>query len=142
TILAAVDVAICWWALGRLAIRTSIRVAGTLFLAFGTVFWYTAQVTTTWYQAHIVAVGLTLLAVGIAIGRHRTSADDSGFDDRPGWLPRSLPELRRIVVPDGHQFAAGFLFGLACTARLTVLLAAPFFSFVCGGGGWRRRASS
>ena len=73
TILAAIDVAIAWWVLGRLAIRPAIRVAGTLFLAFGTVFWYTAQVTTTWYQAHIVAMGLTLLAVGIAIGRDPTA---------------------------------------------------------------------
>ena len=75
TILAAVDVAICWWMLGRLAIRTAIRVAGTLFFAVGTVFWYTAQVTTTWYQAHILAVGLTLLAVGVAIG-HDQAADE------------------------------------------------------------------
>jgi len=57
TILAAVDVAICWWVLGRLAVRPAIRIGGALFLAFGTVFWFTAQVTTTWFQAHIVAVG-------------------------------------------------------------------------------------
>ena len=81
TILAAIDVAIAWWALGRLAIRPVIRFAGTLFLAFGTVFWYTAQVTTTWYQAHIVAMGLTLLAIGIAIGK------DPAADDDPAVIP-------------------------------------------------------
>jgi hypothetical protein len=37
---------------------------------------------------------------------------------------------------------AGLLFGLACTARLTVVFGAPFFAFVGSGGGWRRRAWS
>ena len=45
-----------------------MRLATTLFFAFGTVFWYTAQLATTWYQAHIVAVGLTFLAIGLALG--------------------------------------------------------------------------
>jgi hypothetical protein len=142
TILAAIDIAIAWWVLGRLAIRPAIRVAGTLFLAFGTVFWYTAQVTTTWYQAHIVAMGLTLLAAGIAIGRDPTTDDDADPADRPGWIPRDLAEARRIVALDRHQFVAGLLFGLACTARLTVVFAAPFFAFVGSGDDWRRRAWS
>jgi hypothetical protein len=43
---------------------------------------------------------------------------------------------------DGRQFAAGLLFGLACTARLTVAFGAPFFVFVGSGGGWQRRAWS
>ena len=81
TILAAVDVAICWWALGRLPVRPTVRLGTTIFFAFGTVFWYTAQVTTTWYQAHIVAVGLTLLAVGIAVGA------DPGADGEPARGP-------------------------------------------------------
>jgi hypothetical protein len=106
------------------------------------VFWYTAQVTTTWYQAHIVAMGLTLLAVGIAIGRDPAADDDADPDDRPGWIPHDLAEARRIIALDRHQFVAGFLFGLACTARLTVVFAAPFFAFVGGGGDWRRRTWS
>jgi hypothetical protein len=114
----------------------------TVFLAFGTVFWYTAQVTTTWYQAHIVALGLTLLAVGIAIGRDPTADDDADARDRPAGLPRSLAELRRAIALDGRQFVAGLLFGLACTARLSVVFAAPFFAFVGGGGDWRRRTWS
>ena len=79
TVLAAIDVAICWWMLGRLPVRAAVRLATTIFFAFGTVFWYTAQLATTWYQAHIVAVGLALLAVGLALGarpaaQRRTSA--------------------------------------------------------------------
>ncbi len=68
TVLAAIDVAICWWAIGRLPVSTAVRLGTTVFFAFGTVFWYTAQLSTTWYQAHIVAVGLTFLAIGLAIG--------------------------------------------------------------------------
>ncbi|HEX5149456.1 MAG TPA: hypothetical protein VFW02_10265 [Candidatus Limnocylindrales bacterium] len=141
TILAAVDVAICWWALGRLAIRPAIRVGGTLFLALGTVFWYTAQVTTTWYQAHIVAVGLTLLAVGIAVGADPT-ADDDPAGGGPPEPARAVGTLRRSIAVDRRQFLAGLLFGLACTARLTVIFAAPFFALVGSGGDWRRRSWS
>ena len=82
TLLAAIDVAICWWMLGRLDIRLAIRAATTAFFAFGTVFWYSAQLATTWYQAHIVAVGLTMLACGLA---HR------GGPGRPTRSMRTMP---------------------------------------------------
>ena len=51
-----------------------MRVGTTIFFAFGTAFWYTAQNTTTWYQAHIVAVGLTMVAVGLALDADATGA--------------------------------------------------------------------
>src|SRR6476659_10163559 len=57
TLLAGVDVAICYWMLGRLPVRLPVRLGTTIFFAFGTVFWYAAQLSTTWYEAHIVAVG-------------------------------------------------------------------------------------
>lgn len=135
-ILAALDVAICWWALGRLAIRPSIRAGGTFFLAFGTVFWFTAQVTTTWFQAHVVAVGLTLLAVGIAL------AGDRGADDTRQTSSPRRGGFRTILAVDRRQFCAGLLFGFACTARLTVVFGAPFFALVGSGGDWRRRSWS
>ena len=50
--------------------------------------------------------------------------------------------LAAAVRLDRRQFVAGLLFGLACTARLTVVFAAPFFAFVGSGGNWRRRAWS
>ena len=130
-ILAATDVAICWWVLGRLPVRPAIRLCTTLFFAFGTVFWYSAQLSTTWYQAHILAVGLTLLAIGIALG-----ADPESAAGRAGR------RLGRRLAVDPRQFVAGFLFGLACTARLTVIFGAPFFALVGGGGDWRRRTWS
>jgi hypothetical protein len=132
TILAAIDVAICWWMLGRLAVRPVIRVGGTVFLGLGTVFWFTAQVTTTWYQAHIVAMGLILLAIGIALGGDPAVDEEApGDGDRAGGF-----------ALDYRQFVAGILFGLACTARLSVVFAAPFFVFVGSGGDWRRRGWS
>jgi hypothetical protein len=141
TILAAVDVAICWWALGQLPVGWAIRALGTIFFAFGTVFWFTAQVTTTWYQAHIVAVGLTLLAVGIAVRRDHGSVRDARHVGVP---PAASPgsSIPRALAVDRWQFVAGLLFGLACTARLSVVFGAPFFALVGSGGGWRRRTWS
>jgi hypothetical protein len=136
TVLAAIDVAICWWMLGRLPLGPVVRLGTTIFFAFGTVFWYTAQLSTTWYQAHIVAVGLTFLAIGLAVG-----ADPSAADEATGPGAAHHTPSRRLGI-EPRQFAAGFLFGLACTARLTVVFGAPFFAFVGAGGGWRRRAWS
>jgi hypothetical protein len=134
TLLAAIDVAICWWLLGRLRLEPVVRLATVLFFAFGTVFWYTAQLATTWYQAHIVAVGLTLLAVGLALGADPTAQDDEpGVDQQREHHPLAI---------DPRQFAIGLLFGLAATARLTILVAAPFFILVGAGGTWWRRSWS
>jgi hypothetical protein len=159
-ILAAVDVALAWWMLGRLPIRRAIRVATTVFFGFGTVFWYSAQLATTWYQAHILAVGLALLAVGVAIGSDPRAAideDDLPYEDEDedavpvagrtglgeaaaGAVSRTSALVRSGIDP--RQFLAGFLFGLACTSRLTMLFAAPFFLLVGSGGSWQRRGLS
>jgi hypothetical protein len=154
-ILAAVDVGLAWWMLGRLPVRRSVRVAVTVFFAFGTVFWYTAQLATTWYQAHILAVGLALLAVGIALGADPMAAideddlaDDDDLADRdsgaavtPGGVFARSAALARSGL-DPRQFLAGLLFGLACTSRLSMVFAAPFFLLVGGGGSWQRRGLS
>jgi hypothetical protein len=149
-ILGAIDVGIAWWVLGLLPIRTWVRFAVTVFFGFGTVFWYTAQLGTTWYQAHVLAVGLALAAVGIAIRADRRSAlleDDAdeagangaGSSPAPRTTARFSP---RALLPEPRQFLAGLLFGLACTSRLTVVFAAPFFLFVGGGDSWKRRGWS
>ena len=128
TALAAIDVALCWWMLGRLRVSPVARFATTVFFAFGTVFWYAAQNTTTWYQAHIVAMALLLLAIGLAVG-----ADD----DR-----RIAGARHALLAIDPRAFVAGLLLGLATTARLTVLLGFPFFVLVGAGNDWRRRGWS
>jgi hypothetical protein len=138
-VLGAADVGIAWWMLGRLGVGFRARVATAVFFAFGTVFWYTAQLGTTWFLAHVVAVGLTLAAVGVALNRDPASvaAETAPPVSRVGG--RGLG-LRGII--DGRQFLAGVLFGLAATARLSVLAGAPFFAFVGGGGSWQRRTRS
>ena len=123
TVIAAIDVALCWWMISRLPVSTVVRVGTTVLFAFGTVFWYTAQNTTTWYQAHIVAVGLTMLAVGLALDR------DGKTERRAGpFVPGAI--------------ATGALLGLATTARLTAIVAIPFFVMIGPGRDWRRRGFS
>jgi hypothetical protein len=139
-IIGAIDVGIAWWVLGRLPIRRSVRLATTIFFGFGTVLWYAAQIGTTWYEAHVVAVGLALLAVGIAIGADPDAARDEDDVPDPSSGARPPTGLGRAI--SGRQFLAGFLFGLACAARLTMIFAAPFFILVGGGGTWLRRGWS
>jgi hypothetical protein len=155
TLLAAVDVALCWWMLGRLRVSTVVRLGTTVFFAFGTAFWYTAQNSTTWYQAHIVAVGLLLVAVGLALGGDEAATTGLvggepvvGGEPAAGREPvadmpeASAPPGGRLHV-DRRAFRGGVLLGLASTARLTVLLAFPFFMLVGSGGGtWRRSWSA
>ena len=148
-ILGALDLGIAWWMLGKLPIRTWVRVAATVFLSFGTVLWYAAQIGTTWYQAHVLAVGLALAAIGVALGGDRAAAlseDDLPDDDPADWAPAARPaswaERLAPLVPDRRQFLAGLLFGLAGTSRLTVLFAAPFFILAGSGGTWFRRGWS
>lgn len=190
-VIGALDVGLCWWALGRLPIGRSIRLAVTLFFAFGTVFWYASELGTTWFFAHVVALLPAFLAVGVALGgdhelmaeeadeargqtvppsEHRPGASrairnlstsdgvagksDSAIGAPSGLIDRvftavldALGDIRdglkrpRSLV-DRRQFLAGLLFGLACTARLTIVFGAPFFLFVGSGGTVARRAVS
>jgi hypothetical protein len=146
--LGAVAVGLTWWALGGLPVTRRIRLATTIFFAFGTVFWYAAQLGTTWFFAHVCAVTFVLLGVGVAL-RADPDADAPARDepDReaggPSGLRSSLAQLARpLSLIDGRQFLAGLLFGIACTARLTVVFGAPFFMLVGGGGSWVRRSVS
>jgi len=155
-VLGALDVGLAWWALGYLPVRTWVRAAASVFFGFGTVFWYTAQLGTTWYQAHVLAVALAFLAIGVALrvdrgaafrddGPAQAGAAGEPASDSPGSAAVSNGRRRAglgWLVPDGRQVLAGLLFGLACTSRLTVVFAAPFFLFVGGGGWWLRRGWS
>ena len=145
-IIGAIDVGLAWWVLGRLPVRTWVRVLTTLFLGFGTVLWYAAQIGTTWYQAHVLAVGLALAAIGVALGADRDAArsEDDLADEREAWDrdgsgAGAIAVARPIagpaaLAPDRRQFLAGLLFGLACTSRLTIAFAAPFFVLVGSAG--------
>jgi len=77
----------------------------------------------------ILALAALSLAVLWRPDRNRTGRIDQG-------LAAIWPALSS---PEALQVAAGILFGLAVTARLTILFGAPFFLFVGGGGTWIRR---
>jgi len=128
-VIGALDVALAFWLLGRLAVRPAVRNLLTVFVGAGTALWYAASLGSTWFFAHVVAVGLTLAAVGIALDAEarESAATPSG-------------PARRMRL-DGRQLAAGFVLGLAATSRLTVALGFPFLLLV-GAGSWQRRGLS
>jgi hypothetical protein len=190
-LIGGLDVWLVWWLLAPLRLDIRLRAAATLFFGLGTVFWYTSMLGTTWYFAHVVAVGLALLAVGVALRADRAGVDEArvaveaeAVDDRdaearpdalagpPGFgegergqtgrrgqpagivgsgslaVSSVVSELRAAVrqrpwtLIDPRQFLAGFLLGLACTARLTIVFGLPFLAFVGGGGTPLRRTVS
>jgi hypothetical protein len=142
-VLGAIDVGLCWWMLGRISISRSIRLGATVFFAFGTVFWYAAQIGTTWFFAHVVAVACLVLAMGIALGRDPAADDDIADPVDTRSIGRAIADGMRapLALLDPPQVLAGFLFGLACAARLTIAFGAPFFMLV-GRGPWLRRSVS
>ena len=160
TVLGALVVGLAFWMLGRLPVRPSVRLATTVALGLGSVFWYAAQLGSTWYLAHVVAVGLTLLAIAVALDADPAAVAASAHDDwedpadragdgpTPG-LDAAVPPTRagtgllRAALPlDGRQVLAGFLLGLAATARLTIVFGLPFLMLVGGGRTWQRRGLS
>jgi hypothetical protein len=149
SLLGALVVGIAYWTLGRLPIRFSVRLATTLFLGVGTVIWYASMLGTTWYLAHLVATGLMLGAVGLALGGDPVATSpEAALEGEDDWYPEAderplLEALRRPwTLLDWKQVAAGMLLGLACGARLTAIFGAPLLVFVGGGGSWRRRVAS
>jgi hypothetical protein len=255
TIFAAFDVGIAYWMLGYLPIRQEVRRLTVLFLGLGTVLWYAAAIGSTWFWAHIVALGCLLAAIGFALSADREAAGPRPLTNEiaaarrvawPGWwrsavtvvvlgalgallfrlagagtatatvagvgvllsiaaailalavsgqrgvlvplvavvavvggVPAALvlgaqdPEALALVDaavlvlvvglvvmarvrpqpvdraltafwdamarPETRQVAAGLLFGLACTARLTIVFGFPFLLLVGGGSSWLRR---
>jgi hypothetical protein len=153
----ALVVGLVWWLLGALGVRTTVRMAVGVFFAFGTVFWYAAMLGTTWYLAHVVAVGLTVIAIGVALAGDRRAAEEALVAlrgrshqagppavDRPdtedGRAPVDLEDRQGWIEP--RQVLAGFLLGVAATARLTVIFGLPFLFFVGPGGSPLRRSVS
>ena len=132
--LGAAGVGFAWWMLGGLHLRTTVRALAVGVMATGTAWWWAVAVGSTWYLAHLVATDLALLAVGVAL-RHDPAAAVPE--------PIRLGRLRAAAWPlDRWQVLAGFLLGLAVTARLPLILAAPFLLLVGGGGAPLRRLVS
>jgi hypothetical protein len=112
TVFSAIDVGIAFWMLGFLPVRPQIRWFTALFLGLGTVLWYSAAIGSTWFWAHIVAVGCLLLAVGLAL-----SVDREAAEPRP--VSEALPTLRKFVWPGGwRSFLLLAILGAAGVALL------------------------
>lgn len=156
-VLAAIGVGLAYWMLGRLPIRLGVRVLTTVVFATGTVWWWSAASSSTWYFAHLVAVDIALLAVGVALEADPGSVTEDPWDeadrlavgeDAAAGSPTDgargpLRRLADAVSPlDRSQVLAGFLLGLAATARLPLVFAAPWLILVGGGGSRPRRALS
>jgi hypothetical protein len=155
--LGAINVGLAWRLTSRLSERRSVAALATIFFAFGTVHWYAAMLASTWFLAHVVAVTFTLLGITLAIdGERREQALAALRALRPGTQSATNPIVAafednsmflhwyRRVRPNFEpvQFAAGFVFGVAALARLTVIFGAPFFLFVGPGGSMLKRGAS
>jgi hypothetical protein len=125
-VLGGLNVGLAYRMVRRLTTDPLIASLATLFYGFGTVAWYAGMLGSTWFLAHVVASTCLLLAITAALDADRASAG-RGAADSP---------------VDRGQVVAGLLLGLAATARLTTVLAAPFFAFVGGGGTFLRRSLS
>jgi len=78
----------------------------------------------------VVDAAALVLAVGLAVTAHL----------RPEPVDRAIAAFWiALARPESRQLAAGLLFGLACTARLTIVFGFPFLILVGGGGSWLRR---
>jgi hypothetical protein len=138
TVLGALVIGVVFFTIRRLPVRPAVQVATTVLFGLGTVFWYAAQLGSTWYLAHVVAVGLTFLAIAVALDADpraplgALAGDGAVAHDAVAVHPSRWPI-------DPRQLLAGFLIGLAATSRLTVIFALPFLLFVGGGGSWLRR---
>jgi hypothetical protein len=154
--LAALGVLATWWMLGGLRPRLSVRILVTLIFATGTTWWWAAAAGTTWYLAHLVALTLAMLAVGVTLRHDPRALTESLVSEGPD--PADAPDadvgeraaetsaVRRFWAAtwplDRSQVLAGLLLGLSVTARLPLVLAAPWFLLVGGGGTRQRRAIS
>ncbi|HUP82979.1 MAG TPA: hypothetical protein VM284_02195 [Candidatus Limnocylindria bacterium] len=159
-VLGAINVGLAWRLTTRLTESRSAAFLATLFFAFGTVHWYAAIISTTWFLAHIVAVTFLMLGVTLALDAERreglrrvmrlSAAEGSGQAGPLTPLVQTFEQKSLFVAwgrrlfgqIDGMQLMAGFVFGLAALSRLTIIFGAPFFLFIGGGGSYFKRALS
>ena len=156
-VIGALNVGLAWRMVTRVTANRGAALIATLFFGFGTVHWYAAMLSTTWFLAHVVAVTFVLLGITLALDAERrysrrraiqrAPVPDAG---EPDEVAQAFEEhsmfmswYRRMHgLIDVPQLMAGFVFGLGALARLPVILGAPFFVFVGGGGTYVARALS
>ena len=70
--LAAIDLGLCWWLAARLGVRSLVdRVWLVLLFGFSTQIWWVTTRGGVWHTGHLVATGLTLMALIELFGRRR-----------------------------------------------------------------------
>jgi hypothetical protein len=155
-LIGAINVGLAWRLVTRITGDRSAAFLATLFFAFGTVHWYASMLSTTWFLAHVVAITFVLLGMTLALDAerryrakqliHRVAEPERARGALSETIEQSslfLHWYRQLRASfDPLQFAAGFVFGIGALARLPVILGAPFFVFVGGGGSYWRRAFS
>ena len=114
-IFGAVDVGLAYWMLGYLPVQPSVRRLTALFFGLGTALFYTSAIGTTWFWAHVVAVGCLLLAIGLALSADRAASEPR----RTGGRPRACR-----AGPDGWYSAACLVSLGALTVALVPLAGA------------------
>jgi hypothetical protein len=112
--IAAIDVGLCWWLMGRVGVRSVVdRVWLAILFGFSTqILWVTTR-GGVWHTGHLIAALVTLAALVETFGRRRS------------WL-------------------LGILVGAGFLTRAPLALAAPFFAWVLADGSrtnWTRPGS-
>jgi hypothetical protein len=99
-LLAAADVGLCWWLLGRVGVeRIGDRLWIAILFGFSTATWWITIRGGVWHTGQLIAMGLTFLALGECWGRRR------------GWL-------------------VGLLGGAAFLSRAPLAFALPFYGLL------------
>ncbi len=107
--MAAIDVGLCWWLVGRIGVRSlGHRLWLVALFGFSTALWWVTTRGGVWHTGHEVALMVTLAALIEVFGRRR-------------------------------PFILGLLLGAAFLSRAPLAFAAPFFAWVLidseeGGG--------
>jgi hypothetical protein len=108
--IAAFDVGLCWWLMGRVGVRSlADRLWLVALLGFSTQIWWVNTRGGVWHTGHLIAILLTLAALIETFGRRRP------------WL-------------------LGLLVGAAFLTRAPVAFAVPFFGWAIADGAgatWR-----
>lgn len=138
--LAAIDVGLCWWLLGRIGVsRLTDRLALAILLGFSTQVWWVTTRGGVWHTGHLVAVGLMLLALIELWGRRRAFV--VGLLGGAAFLTRApeafaLPVFALFLIPPREMLDAAAGAGRRAWAselvRRWVLLALgvlPFLAF-------------
>lgn len=109
--LAAIDLGLCWWLAARLGVQRLIDRAWLVILfGFSTQIWWVTTRGGVWHTGHLIASGLTLMALIELFGRRRSLI--VGVLGGAAFLTRApllfaLPFYALLLAPVDRAIAAG-----------------------------------